>query len=74
MADETEEEDLLLDKITENAMGGIKSASGDGQSVTAQDLREQMEFHKYKRSISASRTGLGLRVVRLVPPGTTPGY
>jgi hypothetical protein len=62
MPDETE------DQILENALKP-KSASGDGGSVEQFSIDEQIKAANYKESKTAARRGLGIRVVKLIPPG-----
>jgi len=65
-----EETTELEESITRDATDGIQSASGDGQSMTQMPLKDRMEYLKHKKSTAASAVGLGIRVVRLIPPGT----
>jgi hypothetical protein len=59
----------IEDKINEVASGPSK-ASGDAGSVEQQNLKDLVEADKYLANKSASRQrGLGIRRVKLVPPG-----
>lgn len=58
------------DKIKENAEGP-KSASGDTGSMTQHSLPDQIAAAKFLAAKNASRRGLGIRRVKLIPPGTT---
>ena len=62
MADETE------DQILENALAP-KRASTDTSSMEQHPIADQIAADRYKRSKSAARSGLGLRFVKLIPPG-----
>ncbi|KAA0219130.1 MAG: hypothetical protein KJ057_12950 [Phycisphaerae bacterium] len=55
--------------ITENAQGP-KRASGDSGSVEQHPLTEQIEADRYLSSKEAAKKGLGVRMTRVVPPGT----
>ncbi len=56
--------------IRENAAGPAK-ASGDAGSVEQHPLTEQIEADRYLASKNAARKGLGIRRVRVSPPGAT---
>lgn len=58
----------LEDTIEENAKGP-KSVSNDSGSATAHDLSQQIEADRYLNSKKAAKKGLGLRHVKLIPPG-----
>jgi len=59
--------------IKDNAAGPAK-ASVDGQSVEQQSLRDQIEADRYLASKEAvRRKDRGLRLTRLIPPGTEGG-
>jgi len=63
----------LDNTIRENAAGPRK-ASGDSGSVEQHGLQEQIAADKYLESKKASRSkGLGLKLVKLSPPGTAGG-
>ena len=60
----------LEKSIRRNAKSPAK-ASGDAGSVEQHPLRDQIEADRYLASKRAARAkGLGLRRVKLVPPGT----
>ncbi len=60
----------LEDKIRENAEGPAK-ASGDAGSIEQHKLSEQIDADRYLCSKdAASSKRRGLRVNKLVPPGT----
>ena len=64
MADDVEK------TIEENAKGP-KRAKGDLGEVEQHDLTEQIEADRYLSSKKATRSkGLGLRISKLVPPGS----
>lgn len=59
--------------IAENAAGPAK-ASVDGQSVEQHAIRDQIEADRYLESKKASRKrGMGIRFLRLSPPGAEGG-
>lgn len=62
MAEETE------DRILENALAP-KRASGDSGSAEQHSIPDQIEADRYKRSQQAASRGLGIRHVKLIPPG-----
>lgn len=59
-------EPTLEDRIKENAMGP-KRVQQDGTLVEQHPLKDQIDVARYTDSKAAARTGLGLRVVKLVP-------
>lgn len=62
--------DDLEETIRENAEGPSK-ASGDAGSVEQHSLKDQIEVDRYLASKKAAkRKGLGVKVSRIVPPGT----
>jgi hypothetical protein len=61
--------DEIRDAILSNAQGP-KSVSGDGGSVQAHDLGEQIEADRYLSERTAvGTTRRGLRFSKMVPPG-----
>lgn len=61
----------LDDAIRDNA-GGPKRASGDAGSVEQHSLKDQIEADRYLNSKNAAKNkNLGIRITKLVPPGTT---
>ncbi len=61
----------LDDAIRDNA-GGPKRASGDAGSVEQHSLKDQIEADRYLNSKNAIKNkNLGIRITKLVPPGTT---
>lgn len=61
----------LDDAIRENA-GGPKRASGDAGSVEQHSLKDQIEADRYLNSKNATKNkNLGVKITKLVPPGTT---
>jgi len=63
----------LEQAIAENAAGPAK-AMVDGQSVEQHALKDQIEADRYLASKRASRgRGLGVRLVKLTPPGAIDG-
>lgn len=64
------DEDDLKEAIRENAKGPAKAA-GDSGSVEQHPLRDQIEADRYLNSKKAAKAKrLGLRITKLVPPGT----
>lgn len=67
----TEDEDEELpsaDQILENALSP-KRATGDSGSVEQHSIPDQITADRYARSQAASIVGLGIRTVKLIPPG-----
>ena len=62
--------DDLTSKIKENAEGP-KRAKGDSAEMEQHPLPDQIAADRYLQSKTASRKGLGVRVTKLVPPGTS---
>lgn len=64
------EDDDLEQAIRENAQGPAQ-VSGDAGSVQQHSLSEQIAADRYLQSKKAVRKkGLGLRISKIVPPGT----
>jgi hypothetical protein len=62
--------DDLEQTIRDNAKAPAK-ATGDSGSVEQHPLRDQIEADRYLNSKKAAkRKGLGIKVSKLVPPGT----
>ena len=63
--------DPLDDDIRQNAQGP-KRASGDAGSVEQHGLKDQIEADRYLNSKDAvKRKGLGIKITRAIPHGTT---
>jgi len=60
----------LKDIILENARGP-KKVSGDAGSVEQHSLSDQIAAERFLASKKATRQGLGIRLVKLQPDGTT---
>jgi hypothetical protein len=60
----------LRDTIRENA-AGPKRVQGDAGSVEQHSLRDQIEAERFLAAKEATRRGLGIRLVKLKPGGTT---
>ena len=61
----------LRDAIRDNAMGP-KKVTGDAGSVEQHSLKDQIEAERFLASKEAmKRPGLGIRLTKLVPDGTT---
>jgi hypothetical protein len=61
--------DELTDKIKESAEGP-ESVESDGMRVKQHSLRDQIEADKYLAAKETSRSNrLGVRLVKIVPPG-----
>jgi hypothetical protein len=58
----------LEDSILENAQGP-RRASGDSGSMEQHSLQDQIAADRYLKSKAAAKKGLGIRMVKLVPPG-----
>jgi len=64
------EDDSLEQAIRDNAQGPAQ-ASGDAGSVQQHPLSEQIAADRYLLSKKASRKkGAGLKISKIVPPGT----
>jgi len=62
--------DDLEQTIRDNAEGPAE-AQGDSGGMKQHGLRDQIEADRYLNSKKAARSkGLGLRLTKLVPPGT----
>jgi hypothetical protein len=68
--DEKPEDTALRDAIRENAMGP-RRVQGDAGSVEQHSLRDQIEAEKFLAAKEATRRGLGIRLVKFKPDGTT---
>ncbi len=60
--------DELTDSIKTSAQGP-KQASGDSGSVEQHSLPDQIAAAKFLASEQAAKKGLGIRQVKLSPPG-----
>jgi hypothetical protein len=60
----------LEDAIRENA-SGPKRAQGDSGSMEQHSLQDQINADKYLASKEAVRRGIGIKLVRISPDGTT---
>ena len=58
----------LEQTIRENAQGPAE-ATVDNQTVKQPSLRDQIAVDRYLASKGAAKKGLGVRRVRIVPPG-----
>lgn len=59
----------IEDAIRENA-AGPKRAQCDSGSVEQHSITEQIEADRYLSSKEAAKKGLGVRMTKVVPPGT----
>ena len=60
-----------IDKTIEESAKGPKRASGDSGSVEQHSLNDQIAADRYLASKKAARSrGLGIRMSKLVPPGS----
>jgi len=62
--------DDLENSIQTNA-SGPKKASGDAGSVEQHSLSDQIAADRYLNSRQATKSGLGIRKTKLVPPGAS---
>lgn len=62
--------DELEEQLKQNAQKPAK-ATGDAGSVEQHPLRDQIELDRYLNSKKAAkRKGLGIRITKIIPPGT----
>lgn len=62
--------DELEEQLKEHAKRPAKVA-GDAGSVEQHPLRDQIELDRYLNSKNAAkRKGLGIRITKIIPPGT----
>ena len=59
----------LEQTIRDNA-AGPKKAAGDSGSMEQHPLKDQIDADRYLASKEAAKKGLGVRRVKLIPPGT----
>ncbi len=62
--------DKLTSKITE-AAGGPRRVQTRGLTVEQQPLPDLIAADRHLRGTAAAKKGLGVRLVKLTPPGTT---
>lgn len=63
--------DEITDAIESNATGPSE-ANMDGRQVKQHNLKDQIEADRYLASKTAAAAGgIGIRLNKLVPPGTT---
>lgn len=60
----------LTDAITDRAQEPLK-ASGDSGSMEQRPIAELIEADRYVKGNAAAAKGLGMRHVKLVPPGAS---
>jgi len=61
-----------LDKTIRKNAKGLKRARGDSGEMEQHSLKDQIEADRYLNSKEAAKSkGLGIRISKLVPPGTT---
>lgn len=61
-----------LDQTIKENASGPKRAQGDSGSVELHNLKDQLEVDRYLNSkAAAKKKGLGIRMTRAIPPGTT---
>ncbi|MCL2304491.1 MAG: hypothetical protein FWC43_04030 [Planctomycetaceae bacterium] len=60
----------LKDAILENAKGP-KKVAGDAGSVEQHSLQDQIAAERFLASKEATRRGLGIRLTKISPDGTT---
>lgn len=66
--DDDDMPETIEDAIEESAKNP-KSVFVDGERVEAHSLKDQIEADKYLNSKAAAQVGLGIRYVKLKPPG-----
>jgi len=62
--------DQTHETLKENAAAPAE-VSIDGQTVKQHPLRDQIDADRYAASKAAVRKGLGVRMVRVAPPGAS---
>lgn len=60
----------LTDSIATNAQGP-KRAQNDSGSMEQHSLPDQIEADKYMSAKAGNRKGLGIRFLKIVPPGAS---
>lgn len=65
----SQSDETLSERIEDNAKAP-QSYSADGESATQHSLKDQIEVDRYLKGERAKRRGLGIRAVKLVPPGS----
>jgi len=65
--------DTIANNIERDAINGVASVSVDGTSTTAMSMEDRIKAARYLAGQqAAAQNHLGLRFVRLVPPGGGP--
>lgn len=67
----TPQDDEREDAIEQSVASGIKRVQGDQGTVEEHSLTERIEADKYLRAKRAASRGIGVRLVKLIPPGAT---
>ncbi|MBI1374500.1 MAG: hypothetical protein GC159_17420 [Phycisphaera sp.] len=62
--------DDLEQTIADNA-AGPKRARGDSSEVEQHDLNDQIAADRYLASKKAAKSGIGVRMTKVVPPGAS---
>lgn len=64
------DEDEISDAIAQSAKDGILRSQGDTGSMEEHPLQDRIAADRYVKGKNASRTGLGIRFVKIIPPGS----
>lgn len=68
MPDEEDEQPTEIEEAIEESALGPKRVTSDGQTTEQHSLQDQIEADRYLSSKRAARRGLGIRLVKLIPP------
>ena len=60
-----------LENTIRNNADGPKRARGDSGEMEQHNLKDQIEADRYLNSKQAVKSGLGIRISKLVPPGAS---
>lgn len=66
---ESSSSDELTEAIEQAAITGIKKVTGDTGSTEMMPIDERIKAIRFADARRASRSGLGIRTVKLIPPG-----
>ena len=61
--------ETIAESIQRAAVDGVHSVTVDGSTTTAMSIDEQIKAARYAAQQAATNNHLGLRFVKLMPPG-----